>query len=68
MRKIGVWWAFLLVFALMIAGIFSLGKWTCPTSAAPQSSQSKRDSFSISAASRNLSCQPKHWRALVMQQ
>ena len=68
MRKIGLWWTFLIVFALLIAGIFSLGPWTRSTFALPQVSQSSRDAFPISSAPRHLSGQPKHWRALVMQQ
>ena len=72
MLKKNPWPLFVLVFALMITGIQSLGWWTRPASlpplAPPQAAQSKQDPFTTSAATRHLHCQPKHWRVLVMQQ
>lgn len=73
MLKKSPWRLFVLVFALMIAGIQSLGWWTrpapasVPASVPAQVSRSKQDPFASSAAMRHLHCQPKHWRMLVMQ-
>lgn len=60
------WWIFLLVFFVLIGGIQSLGWWAKPVSAAAQATQVDASPATEAAARRNASCQPMHWRAIVM--
>ena len=60
-------WLFVLIFALVIGVIQSLGWWTRPTAPAAEVSQSRHDPFTSPGALRHLHGEPKHWRKLVMQ-
>jgi hypothetical protein len=68
MLKQDCWWLFLLVFAVGILGIQSLGWWAHPAAAEPQTSVSKDDPLTSPAGLRYQRCQSKHWRTMVMQQ
>lgn len=68
MLKKGLWWPFVLLFALMLVGIHTLGWWTRQPVVVPQVSQSQCDPFTTPAARQHFSGQVKHWRAMVMQQ
>jgi hypothetical protein len=63
MRPFSMWWVFLFLFALLIAGIQSLGWWTRTASA--QAPLVQRES---PTSQRYEVCETMHWRSLVMQQ
>lgn len=68
MQKFPTWWLFLALFGLTIVGIQTLGWWTRPVAAHSQTAPSAKSAASTSAALRHQNCEPRHWRAMVMQQ
>jgi hypothetical protein len=64
MHKRSMWWFFLLLFAFVIGGIHSLGWWTRHASAQTQTAPASASC----CPDAKLTCEPKHWRSLVMHQ
>jgi hypothetical protein len=62
MYKKSMWWLFLLLFGLTIGAIQSLGWWT------RQASAQSQVSHSIPAGKYLQTCEPMHWRSMIMQQ
>jgi hypothetical protein len=61
--KKSMWWLFFLIFGLTIGAIQSLGRWTREASAQAQEYQPS----SLCAGKQLQTCEPKHWRSMVMQ-
>lgn len=68
MLQKSMWWVGLLMFALLVGGIHSLGFWVRPVPTATKAAPSAHNAAATAAAQRHVQCQPNHWRAMIMQQ
>ena len=68
MPKQSMWCVFLLVFGLSIGSIQSLGWWTRQASGQTQVTHSAEEARPAAAVKKQLTCEPKHWRSLIMHQ
>jgi hypothetical protein len=68
MQKQSLWCVFLVAFGLTIAGIQALGWWTRQASAQAQVTHLPESANPAAVDMKHLTCQPKHWRSLIMHQ
>ncbi len=68
MQKQSMWCGFLLVFGLTIGSIQTLGWWTRQASAQTRVTHSSEQPRPSTADKKHLTCEPKHWRSLIMHQ